>query len=77
MVVAVATVGMVQVAVYQVVSVVAVRHRFVPAFGTMLVALGMPPTIMLGRATGGIRARNPEAMFLDAVIPHVMKVSIV
>ena len=76
-IVAVTIMGRVQVAVYQVVGVVTVRNRLVPAFRTMLVAFGMPATIMLRSAIGRICARNREAMFLDAASPHVMKVSIV
>jgi hypothetical protein len=68
---------MMQVAVYEVVGVVAVRNRFMAAFRTMLVAFGMPSTIVLRRAMGRIRTRNREAMFFDAISPNVMKVSIV
>jgi hypothetical protein len=43
----------------------------------MLVALGMPSTIVLRRASGGIRARNREAVFLDTACSDVMEMSVV
>ena len=54
MVVAVVPVRVVQVAVDEIVDVIAMRHRFVPATGAVFMARLVPAALMLGRAAVGV-----------------------
>lgn len=72
MVVAVAVVGVVQVPVDEIVDVVAVRDRWMPATRTVHVSGVVPGAPMLGRACIGIRPRHA-----DRVLVHVIAVGMV
>jgi hypothetical protein len=76
-VIAVAAMRMVQMVVYQVVGVVAVRHRFVPALRTVLVPLDMSPAIVLRRTSRCVRGIHGEAMLLNTATAHVVEMPIV
>jgi hypothetical protein len=76
-IVAVVAVGMVQVAVNQVIDVVAVGDRFMTAAGPVLVVLGMVAAIMGGRASGGIGAADGDSMFLDLIAGGMVQMAVV
>ena len=77
MVVAMVAVRMMQVAVDEIVDVVAVRHRLVPATWPMLMTRLVPGAAMLGRAAVGILRRDLDHVLVDMVAVHVMQVPIV
>ena len=70
-------VGMVQVAVDEVVNVVAVRHGGVAAVRAVLVVLGMAVAIVLRGAIGGVGAVDGEGVFLDLAAGDVVKMPVV
>jgi len=76
-VVAVVAVREVQVAGHQVIRVVAVRHGFVAAARSMLVAFLVAAAVVSGRATGGIGVADREAVFLHAFTPRMVQVALV
>jgi hypothetical protein len=76
-VVAVVAVRVVQVAVDQVVGVVAVRHRFVAAAGTVAVALVVTAAGVLRGAIGRVGRADLDRMALDAAFAHVVQVAVV
>jgi hypothetical protein len=53
-IVAVITVRMMQMTIDDIIDMVAVRHRLVPAIGTMLVANHVSAAVMVGRAAVGV-----------------------
>ena len=57
--------GMVQVAVHQIVGVIAVGNRRMAAIRTVRVSLFVTATVMIGRAAGGVRRVHGQAVFLD------------
>lgn len=59
-VVAVRLVGMMEVAVHEVVHVVTVRHGLVPAPGSMAMVRRMSAARVIGRAGGGIGAAHGQ-----------------
>jgi hypothetical protein len=76
-VVAVVAVRVMQVAVDQVVDVITVRHRLVPAAGAVLVARLVPFAAMLGRAAAGIAGRHLDHVLVDVVAVRMMQVTVV
>jgi hypothetical protein len=76
-VVAVATVWMVQMATDQVVRVVAVRHRFVTAARVVLVTRLVTVTSMVGSAGVGVRIRNYQGMIVVMALVLVVHVAVV
>ena len=66
-----------QVAIHQIVHMVAVRHCFVSAARSMHVASIVTSATMLRRASVGIRIRDLDDMLINMVAMHVMKVSVV
>jgi len=60
----------------QKVRVIAVRHRFVAAVGTVLVVLGMRPAIVFWGAVGGVRAVDRQNMLFDAAGRWVVQVPV-
>ena len=77
MIVAVAVVRVVQVAVYQVVGVVAVGNALVTAIRTVYVAGLMGAAIVLGRALVGMLSVGRDAMIVDVIAVKIMDVAIV
>lgn len=75
-VVAMATVRVVQVAVDEIVHVVAVRHRRMPAAGTVHVAGVVPATAVLRGASRWIPVRHLHAMLVHVVPVRVMQVPV-
>ena len=76
-IVAVAIAGVVQVAVNQVVHVVAVGDRLVSAARPMTVALVVAFACVLGRAFGRVCRPDFQLVLLDAGLAHVVQVAIV
>jgi hypothetical protein len=72
MIIAVIPVGMMQVSVDQIVDVIAVRHRLVPASRTVHVPAVVSAAAVLGRAPVRIGGR-----YLDRVLVHVIGVHMV
>ena len=73
MVVAVVTVRMVQMAIDEVIDVVAMRHRFVAAAGAMHVAVA----VMVGGADVRVGGADGDGVFIDVVAVRVVQVAVV
>ena len=76
-VVAVATVSVMEVAVHQVVHVIAVRHGFVPASGAMLVACLVGTAPVIGGAVSRVRPADRELVLVHVARVGMMEVAIV
>lgn len=76
MIVAVAFAGMVQVAVHQIVGVVAVRHGFMPAAGAVHMRFFMTAAVMPRRAQRRVIAAHRDAMLLNPSLPGVVQMAI-
>ena len=63
---------MLQAAVDEIVSVVPMRHRLVPAAGAMYVALVLLRTPALGCALVRISRRDLDPMLIDMVAVHMV-----
>jgi hypothetical protein len=68
---------MMQVAINQIVHMVAVRHRFMAASGSMLVVCIVTSATMLRSALVGIGRADLDDMFIDMVAMHVMEMPVV
>ena len=77
MVVTMVVVGMVQVAIDQIVRVVAVGHGFVSAARSVHVARFMACAMMIGRAAVGVVRRNFERMLIHVVAVDVVQMAVV
>lgn len=78
MIIAVIAVRMVKMAVDQVIDVVTMGHRLVPAVGAVNVTPFVAGTGMLGRALGGIGAGDVQHVLLDLpVSTDMMHVTVV
>jgi hypothetical protein len=76
-IVAVIAVRMVQMAVHEVVDVVAVRHRFVAAAGAMDVTLRMAAAVVLGRTVGRVLLGHIDGVLLHLASFRVVQVAVV
>ncbi len=76
-VVAVAAVGVVEVAVHEVVHVVAVRHGFVSASGAVLVVRIVGAAGVIGRAVSRVRAADRQEVLVHVVGVGMMEVAVV
>jgi hypothetical protein len=76
-VVAVVTVNVVQVAIDEVIDVVAVGDRLVAAAGAVPVAFGVLATVVRRRAVRGVGGADREAVLLDTAGPMVVQVAVV
>lgn len=70
-------VRVVQVAVHQVIDVVAVWHRFMAAAGAVHVLRTVTGAAVLRRAGGGVDGVDLQLMLLDACGPHVVQMAVV
>jgi hypothetical protein len=70
-------VRVVQMPVDQVVHMVAVRHCFMAATGTMLVVLGVLATIMAGRTRCRVPRGYRDAVFFHTGCRRVVQVAVV
>jgi hypothetical protein len=66
------TMGMMQPAVYKIVDMVAMRHRFVSAVWTVLVR-----AMDFGRALHGICGVNRDGVLVHVILVHMMEMAIV
>jgi hypothetical protein len=71
-----AAVRVMQVAVDQIVDMIAVRHGFVTAARPVLVAPRVSAAIMIRRAFVGIAAAYVDRMFVEVVVMRVMEVTV-
>jgi hypothetical protein len=76
-IVAVVAVRMVQVAVDEIVDVVPVRHRLVPASRPVDVPCLVPLAAVLGGAAVGVLLRHLDCMLVDVIGVRVMQVTVV
>ncbi len=76
MVIAVITVGMMEMAVDQIVDVVPVRHRLVPAAGSMHVMGIMTTAGMRRRASIGIGGSHRNGVLVDMVSMRMVEVPV-
>jgi hypothetical protein len=67
---------MMEVSTHQIVSVIAVRNRFVPASGSMLMVLIVTTAIMSGRARRGISRVYGHHMLINMPLMRVVHVSV-
>ena len=77
MVVAVAVVGMVEVAVDEVVDVIPMRHRRVAAAGAMHMTWRMPGTPVRRGAVSGVVLVHIDDMLVDVILVGVVEVAVV
>jgi hypothetical protein len=71
------TVWVVKMTVYQVISMIAVRHCLMATIATVSVRLFMPRTLVLWRADVGISLANLNLMLLNLGAIQVMQVTVV
>jgi hypothetical protein len=77
MVVAVCAVGMVEMAVHQIVDMVAVGHRLMAAARSVPVLTVMAAAIMIGRAPFGVAPSDLDRVFVDMPLMGMMEVPVV
>jgi hypothetical protein len=77
MMIAMVTMGMMQMAIHQIVHMIAVRYRFMAAVLAMHMALFVTATIVGGGARSRVRGGYPDHMLLDRRAVHVMKMATV
>jgi hypothetical protein len=68
---------MVKVPIDEVVDVIAVRHRVVPAVRAMDVTIRVPIALMTGRARVGVSGIDSDRAFVDVITMHRVEMSIV
>jgi hypothetical protein len=76
-IVAVVAVRVVQVAVDEVVDVIAMRHRLVPAARPVLMPRLVPLAAMLGCAAVGVLVRHLDHVLVDVIVVRMMQVTVV
>jgi hypothetical protein len=76
-VVAVTVVGMMQVAIHEVVDVVPVRDRLMTAARAVVVRLVVRAARVRRRARTGVRAADPDPVLLDSAAIRVMQMPVV
>jgi hypothetical protein len=69
-------VRVVQVAIDEIVDVVAMRHGLVTAPGPVLVSRLMSRTLVLGRASVRVRSGDLDRVLVDVVGMHVMEMAV-
>lgn len=77
MVIAVVAVGVVQVALHQVIHVVAMRDCFVPAARAVLMARLVRAAVVVRSASGRVSRAHRQDVFVDVIAVGVMQVPIV
>lgn len=77
MVVAVAVVGMVQMAVHQVVDVISVRHRLVAASGSVGVIGTMPAALVTAGAGGRVGLIDTDRVLAHVLFVRMVEVAVV
>ena len=77
MIIAMAAMRVVQMAVHQVIGVIAVRHSFVAAAGAMLVGLVMAAAVMLGSALARVLLADRQLVLFHIFPLDVVQVAVV
>ena len=77
MIIAVTVMGMMEVAINEIINVIPVRHAFMSTIGAVSVPLIMTFAIMIRRARTRIDVAYGKGMFVDVVFMHMMHVPIV
>jgi hypothetical protein len=77
MIIAVIPVGMMQVSVDQIVDVIAVRHRLVPASRTVHVPAVVPAAPVLRRAPVRIGGRYLDRVLVHVILVHMVEMAVV
>lgn len=77
MVVAVITVRMMKVTIHQVVRVVTVRHRFVPAAGPVPVTSVVTAAVVFRRALFRVLRSHSQRVLIHVITVHVVQVPVV
>lgn len=76
MVVAVVTVRMVQMAVHQVINVIAMRHGFMATAWAMYMACRMAVALVAWGTALGVEGVDHQAMFIDMIAMHMVQVAV-
>jgi hypothetical protein len=76
MVIAVISVGMMQMTIHQVIDMVAVRNRLVTAIRTMFVILRVSVTGMFGRAGGRVASADAQTVLLNRTTLGMVQVAV-
>ncbi|MDQ0032912.1 indole-3-glycerol phosphate synthase [Variovorax boronicumulans] len=76
MIIAMVPVWMMKVAVNQVVDVIAMRHGFMAAVGTVNMSRLMTRAAMVRRALIGIRGRDLKGVLVNVAIVHVVQMAV-
>lgn len=77
MVVAVTAVRVMEMPVNQIVDVIAMRYRFMPASGAMLMGRVVPGTSMVGRAACRVCAAHFDHMLIDVIAMRLVEMTVV
>ncbi len=77
MVIAVVTVGMVQVTIHEIVDVISMRDSFVSAAGAVYVVASVRITHVAARAVRGIGGVHLNGVFIDMIIVNVVQMTVV
>jgi hypothetical protein len=77
MIVAMAAMRVMQMAIDEIIDVIAVRDRLVAAAGAVFVVLGVAAAVVSRRAGGRVLAADAQAVFLDPFGAHVVQVAVV
>jgi hypothetical protein len=72
-----AIMGVMKMAIDQIVDMLAVRHRFMPAAGAMCMLLRMPRALMFRCAIFRVGTRYTDHMFVNMVVMQVVQMAIV
>ena len=77
MIIAMAIVRVMKMAIDQIVDMLAVRHSFMPATGTMCMLLRMPRASMFRSAISRVGSRYIDHVFVDMTIMQMVQMAIV
>jgi hypothetical protein len=75
-IVAMAVMRVMQVAVYQVVDMISMRHRIMAAIGTVHVPFLVANTLMIGRASVRVRCVHFNHVFINMIPVHMVQVPV-
>ena len=76
MVIAVVTVRMVQMAVHQVIDMIAMRHQLMAAARAVHMACGVTGALVAWRAALGIVGAHRQAVLVDVIAVHMVQVTV-
>jgi hypothetical protein len=76
MIVAVFTVGMVEMAAYQIINMISMRHLFMPAVRAVSMCAIVRLALMVGCAPVRVRAADGDGMLVDMAVMDMMQVPV-